>query len=212
MRLGPRGLASGWRERAGSAGCAWPCPVRPSPGLCSPGLCCARWCGGAGSAKCGRNAAGPWCASAAVRCCHAKPPPGHACPTPHNPWVRSACAAPRQQLEEVRRRYETARRRRQREEPRLLAALRELQVGWPALRPASKVLAPCMASWAVVLPGCGGGVELEATAACWAMLAAAVDGLMPQNLGIFGVLASASLQVVSVLPQAGRQPLAPGPT
>lgn len=33
------------------------------------------------------------------------------------------------QLEEVRRRYDTARRRRQRQEPRLLAALRQLQVG-----------------------------------------------------------------------------------
>lgn len=33
------------------------------------------------------------------------------------------------QMEEVRRRYDAARRRRQREEPRLLAALRQLQVG-----------------------------------------------------------------------------------
>ncbi len=36
---------------------------------------------------------------------------------------------PASQLEEVRRRYDTARRRRQREEPRLLAALRQMQVG-----------------------------------------------------------------------------------
>lgn len=34
---------------------------------------------------------------------------------------------PTLQLEEVRRRYEAARRRRQREEPRLLASLRQLQ-------------------------------------------------------------------------------------
>jgi hypothetical protein len=39
------------------------------------------------------------------------------------------------QLEEVRRRYEAARRRRQREEPRLLAALHELQASVAACLP-----------------------------------------------------------------------------
>lgn len=41
--------------------------------------------------------------------------------------LRHPCPPSGRQLEEVRRRYEAARRRRQREEPRLLAALRGLQ-------------------------------------------------------------------------------------
>lgn len=57
----------------------------------------------------------------------AAPEQGGRLPPQGSGWLIST--VPCAQLEEVRRRYEAARRRRQREEPRLLAALRELQVG-----------------------------------------------------------------------------------
>ncbi|KAL4440210.1 hypothetical protein ABPG75_003211 [Micractinium tetrahymenae] len=56
--------------------------------------------------------------------------------------TRAAEEQGRQQLDEVRRRYEVAHRRRQREEPRLLAALRELQAeeasAWQQLQQAER--------------------------------------------------------------------------